>query len=693
MRLGGIYVDVGARTKRLARDLKKAKGMAAKTAVLMRQELGRIGFRQVAIGATIFAGAMALVGKRVIDVGRSFESTMKTVQAWSGASEQGLAALTAEAKKMGATTEWSATQSAGALKFLAAAGFSTEQSISALAGTIDLATAGQVDLASATDITTDVLTAFGLEVEELNRVNDAFITTSSSSNTNVMMLGESFKMVAPTAKLFGLNVEQTAAMLGTLANSGVKATMAGSGLNMVLLKSAQAAKKLGMDAGTPLIEVLREMNKQQWGAVQIGEAFGARQVKTASILMSNIDTYEKLTKKILENKGATEDLATIIRDSLDNDFKILHSTIEDQMLRVYDDYKEEMRDLVQGTSLWIQQNTETIDSVAELSRAFLAAAGSIGKVVAVGVAFGNVWTKTWQALGLASAGQMTYTEALLIGANKVDEFNEKIEQQNEKLIKNAELKTGAASGGIATGGGAVIIPPAEVMDTALAELVAAEEMKFQAALYAQTKMEEMLAVSHGKMIEAERVANQERLSFYENTAGQIAGTFLQISQAGGKQSAKAFKIYQAFAIAQAGISAAMAYTKTLAEPLLPWPGNVAMANIIAGMAAVQIGLIAAAKPPSFDTGGISTTPGVYYAGVPEAHIPLQGGAVPVELSGGGGSQVININMTNPTFQDVETQRQVFAQIAEVIVKKTAPSAVMQAYNNDHPSRDRVRGRG
>lgn len=184
---------------------------------------------------------------------------------------------------------------------------------------------------------------------------------------------------------------------------------------------------------------------------------------------------------------------------------------------------------------------------------------------------------------------------------------------------------------------------------------------------------------------------QARYSFYAQTAGMIAGTFMQIAQAGGQQSKRAFKLYQAFAITQAYMSAAAAYVKTLAEPALPWPGNVAMANIIAGMAAVQIALIAAAKPPSYDTGGISTTPGVYYAGVPEAHIPLQSGKVPVSLSGAG-AQSVNIIMENPVFQDLDTQREAFTQIAEVVVRRVAPSAIVKNYHDDGPVRKMVRGR-
>ena len=348
MRIGTAYLVLKTKATDLNRGLAKAKRDTLDAANEMKRHAG--------IASAAIAGMIALVGKNVIKLGVDFEQSMKTVQAWSGATEQELKALTDQARLMGATTEWSAKQSADALKYLAAAGFTAQQSISALPGTLNLATAGQTDLATATDITTDTLTAFKMSVDELNRVNDAFINTTSNSNTNVLMMGMSMKYVAPTAKLFGLSIEEVSSMIGTLANSGIKAEQAGSGLNMVLLKSKNAAKKLGMDGMAPLIDVLKRMKEEQWNAVQIGEAFGARQVKTASILMDNIETYERLLKIQNENAGATQRLADIIRDSLGNDLKVLSSTIQEEALRAFDTYKEDIREIVQSTTSWVQAN-------------------------------------------------------------------------------------------------------------------------------------------------------------------------------------------------------------------------------------------------------------------------------------------------------------------------------------------------
>ena len=442
MNLGGIYLSVSAKTTKLKSDLAKAQGMTKKAAVLMNHEIKSVSFNQVKLAALVGVAALTAFTAKVVSVGRDFESTMKTVQAWSGATGDALKDLTDKAREMGATTEYTATEAAGALKFLAAAGFSAEESISALPGTLDLATAGQVDLAVATDITTDVLTAFGLNVEELGRVNDAFITTTSNSNTNVTMLGQSMKMVAPTAKLMGLSVEETAALLGTLANSGVKAEMAGSGLNMVLLKSQKAAKMLGMELDSSLIDVLERMKDEQWDAITVGEAFGARQIKTAGILMNNIGNYENLTKKIYENVGATQELAEIIRDSLDNDIKILNSTIEEELLRTFDKYNEYMRDIVQSTTEWIRTNPEAIDQFALFAKNMFEAAAAMAKIIGYIPKLTNGFISMWQAFGLASTGLITWREAIFESIPSVEKFNSKmglLELQAKKLRGEIKL--------------------------------------------------------------------------------------------------------------------------------------------------------------------------------------------------------------------------------------------------------------
>ena len=187
----------------------------------------------------------------------------------------------------------------------------------------------------------------------------------------------------------------------------------------------------------------------------------------------------------------------------------------------------------------------------------------------------------------------------------------------------------------------------------------------------------------------EKELQKTKYAMYQTAAGNIAQTFLQISQAGGKQSEEAFKLYKAFAIIQAGMAAKVAIVGALGSP--PYGlGAIALASSIAAMTAVQIGMLASAQPPSYDEGGISSAKGIYQTGnIDEAHIPLKGGKVPV--SGGGGKTFI-IRMENPVFQDLATQQQVMSQIAEVIARKVAPGAVVQDYSNDGQIRQMIRGR-
>ena len=190
-----------------------------------------------------------------------------------------------------------------------------------------------------------------------------------------------------------------------------------------------------------------------------------------------------------------------------------------------------------------------------------------------------------------------------------------------------------------------------------------------------------------KKIAAEE--NAARLSFYQNAASQISGTFMQIAQAGGKQSLAAFKLYQAFAITEAIIAANLAAAKVLGQTGI---FGIPLSYMVWGQAMLNVAMIAAARPPSYDEGGISNKPGMYYSGVPEAHIPLKGGAVPVNISGQSRqSPTFIIHMENPVFQDLATQQQVFTQIATNISRRVAPGAVVENYNNDGAIRKMIRG--
>jgi len=188
---------------------------------------------------------------------------------------------------------------------------------------------------------------------------------------------------------------------------------------------------------------------------------------------------------------------------------------------------------------------------------------------------------------------------------------------------------------------------------------------------------------------------QSRLGILESAAGKFTSLYRDMAQAGLIESKKSFGIYQALAMAEAGISTASGVMKALNESSLPFPANAIWAGIVGTMGAAQMALIMSEKPPSYDLGGVSRTPGYYYSGVEEAHIPLKGGSVPVSLGDGKGSRSsaggVTIQLNNPVFQDIETMQMYMQEVARMAVEFGAPGAVLADYQNNGMIRDLIRG--
>ena len=177
--------------------------------------------------------------------------------------------------------------------------------------------------------------------------------------------------------------------------------------------------------------------------------------------------------------------------------------------------------------------------------------------------------------------------------------------------------------------------------------------------------------------------SQAKTAIYAQSAGMIAGTFLQIAQAGGQQSEKAFRVYQAFAITEAIIAANLAAAKVLGQTGI---FGIPLSALVYGQAMMNVAMIAAAKPPSYETG----TDYVPQTGLALLHKGER--VIPKSQNKGGGGNTFIIKMENPVFQDLDTQRRAFAQIATVIAKRVAPGAIVQDYDNDGDTRTVIRGR-
>lgn len=198
--------------------------------------------RAIAPVSAAAAGALTVAGKSFMD----FESQMSRVAAISGATGEDFDKLNEKAKQMGESTKFSATESGQAFEYMAMAGWKTDQMLEGIAPIMNLATASGEELATTSDIVTDALTALGLKAEDAGHFADVLAAASSNANTNVAMMGESFKYAAPVAGSFGYSIEDVAVALGLMANSGIKADMAGTSLRNMMQRMAKPTKESQM---------------------------------------------------------------------------------------------------------------------------------------------------------------------------------------------------------------------------------------------------------------------------------------------------------------------------------------------------------------------------------------------------------------------------------------------------------------
>lgn len=295
-------------------------------------------------------GVTGAIGKISMD----FESGMSRVQAISGASSQDMALLADKAKEMGATTKFSASQSAEALTYMSMAGWDTSQMLAGLDGVMNLAAASGEDLGLVSDIVTDALSAFGMKAEQSGQFADLLANTSSNANTNVAMLGESFKYVAPVAGALGYSAEDTALALGLMANAGIKSSQAGTSLRGALTRLASPTKDMEQTLGELGISLKDNDGNMKSLDNVIGDLRGAfkgldedQQAQVATLLfgkeaMSGMlavinasdEDYAKLSKATRDYNGAAKEMAEIMEDNAQGRITKLKSALEGVALQL-----------------------------------------------------------------------------------------------------------------------------------------------------------------------------------------------------------------------------------------------------------------------------------------------------------------------------------------------------------------------
>lgn len=360
-------------------------------------------------GAAIGAATTAVVGlgTYAAKTGMEFESQMSKVQAISGATGDELEALEDKAEEMGAITKFSATEAGQAYEYMAMAGWKTSDMLGGIEGIMNLAAASGESLATTSDIVTDALTAFGLAAEDSGHFADVLARASSSSNTNVGMMGETFKYVAPLAGAMGFSIEDTAVAIGLMANAGIKAGQAGTSLRAMLTNLTEPTEEAGklmeelgismtdMDGNVKSLDTVIGDLRTAFSGLSEAEKVSAASTIAGKEAMSGLlaivnasdADFATLTAAIADSDGAAQQMATTMQDNLAGALEELGGSAETFGLAMYEGISTPLTQIV----------TFATDSLNQLTEAYRVG-GVEGLTEAAGEILASVITKLTEGL-------------------------------------------------------------------------------------------------------------------------------------------------------------------------------------------------------------------------------------------------------------------------------------------------------
>jgi TP901 family phage tail tape measure protein len=343
-------------------------------------------------GINMAANAVKNFCSEVVEIGQTFETSMSKVSALSGATGDDLATLEAKARELGASTTFSASQAADALGYMALAGWDTQQMLDGVGSVLTLAQAGEMDLAAASDLVTDYLSAFNMEASETARMVDVLAYAQANANTTVEGLGMAFKNCAANANAAGMDVETTSAAISMMANQGLKGSEAGTALNAVLRdmtsRMEDGAIAIGdqtvavMDAQgnyRDFVDILADVQAATDGmgdaekAAALQSTFTADSIKGLNLMLNaGADEMGGFREELYGCAGTAEETAAIMTDNLGGDLAAMGSAFEELSLKIYDYLQEPLRNAVQfvtgtvvpaieGFMAWLTTGTQELD--------------------------------------------------------------------------------------------------------------------------------------------------------------------------------------------------------------------------------------------------------------------------------------------------------------------------------------------
>lgn len=347
--------QVDAAKKKLSEFGEKAQPIAnaAKTAV-----------KTIAAVTAAAGAALGTVVAKSVSIGSDFEAQMKKVQAISGASQEDFEALKAKAEQMGASTKFTAKQAGEALEYMSMAGWGSKKMLDGLEGIMNLAAAAGEDLGTTSDIVTDALTAFKLEAKDSTHFADLLAQASSKSNTNVAMLGETFKYAAPICGTMGYKAEDAAIAIGLMANAGIKGSTAGTTLRSAITNMSAPTKQMkgamddlgisitnsdgSMKSLDEVLGILRTsfagLTKDQQAAY--AKAIFGKQAMSGMLAVINASTqdYNALKTAMYDCDGAAKKMADTMQDNLQGQITIFKSGLEGTAISIYNELQKPLTD-------------------------------------------------------------------------------------------------------------------------------------------------------------------------------------------------------------------------------------------------------------------------------------------------------------------------------------------------------------
>lgn len=412
------------------------KGMQEKVSKIDGKAITKFGDGLTSAGKkmSLLTAPIAAVGIAALKIGTDFESGMSAVQAVTGATGEDFEKLKGQARQLGADTEFSATQAAGAMEALGRAGFDTTEIMDAMPGLLDLSSSSAVDLGVAAEIASNTIRGFGLEAGEAGRVADVLAATAAGSNTSVESLGESFKNVAPVAATLGISMEDTAAAIGLLGDAGIDGSQAGNMLKRGLLNLASPTKEasklmndLGMEMFTAegemksLPEVMSQLEDglgdmtQQQKLATLEQLFGSQAVSGfAALLDAGSDKLGDFSDELSNSKGTAAEMAAVMNDNVAGRLKEMSSALEEAALIIFDSLQPAFSSLIEFVTKaaeWFQNLSPSVQNAAVIFGGLLVAIGPILMILGTLVsslgtiitAFGAVSAAITAAGGIAGA--------------------------------------------------------------------------------------------------------------------------------------------------------------------------------------------------------------------------------------------------------------------------------------------------